>query len=182
VDHHNPGDPGFACAPEQYVQGSSLGQVLTLLGRKPSMRQRIICAADHCPQAAYRGECPGVSPDALAKWRLADKAKLRRISLARMLELVQAQYERLAAAPRVVIAGFEVAWMGDTATGETPEASARYDIPFMYRKREHDGREKAGILGAPPHVVEAWMRECELFDVYGSPSRGYAGGYLSPAA
>jgi len=29
-------------------------------------------AADHCLAAAYRGECPGVDPDELVKWRVAN--------------------------------------------------------------------------------------------------------------
>src|SRR5690606_32910939 len=31
-------------------------------------------AADHCLAAAYRGECPGVDPDALMRWRVAVRA------------------------------------------------------------------------------------------------------------
>src|SRR5690606_24433639 len=31
-------------------------------------------AADHCLGAAYRGECPGVDPDALMHWRVAQRA------------------------------------------------------------------------------------------------------------
>jgi hypothetical protein len=32
VDHHRPGDPGYGKGPEDYFLGSSIGQVLTLLG------------------------------------------------------------------------------------------------------------------------------------------------------
>ena len=32
-------------------------------------------AADHCLGAAYRGECPGVDPDALMRWRVETRAK-----------------------------------------------------------------------------------------------------------
>jgi hypothetical protein len=177
VDHHNPGDPGFECGPADYLKGSSLGQVLALLRREPTEEQRIICAADHCPQQAYQGLCPGVTPVALSDWRLASKAAFKGISVDELRALVEVQHERLKAADRVTIAGVEVAWLPESAD-ETPEASARYGIPFMYRTVERDGRNKAGILSAPAHVVEAWMRDCGLSDVYGSPSRGYAGGYF----
>jgi hypothetical protein len=30
----------------------------------------LVAAADHCLAAAYRGECPGVDPDALMRWRV----------------------------------------------------------------------------------------------------------------
>jgi len=32
-------------------------------------------AADHCLAAAYRGECPGVDPDDLMRWRVATRAR-----------------------------------------------------------------------------------------------------------
>jgi hypothetical protein len=177
VDHHRPGDPGYECAPAQYMQGSSLGQILTLLGKEPTEQQRIICAADHCPGQAYRGECPGVDPKAMAKWRIEGKAKLKGMSPQAMEALVTEQYIRLKAAERIDVAGTPVAWLPE-ASDEAPEASARYDIPFMYTKLEKDGRKKVGILGAPPQVIEVWMRECGFRNVYGNPSRGYAGGYL----
>jgi hypothetical protein len=177
IDHHNPGDPGFDCGPQDYLKGSSLGQVLALLGLEPTPEQRIVCAADHCPQWAYQGMCPGVSPEALSNWRLTSKATAKGISLDEMMAMVDEQHERLKAAQKVSVAGVDVAWLPET-NDATPEASARYGIPFMYRTLERDGRTKAGILGAPASVIEAWMRECDLHDVYGSPSRGYAGGYL----
>jgi hypothetical protein len=176
LDHHRPGDPGYACGPAEYLLGSSLGQVLSLLGQVPTALQRIICAADHCPDAAYRGACPGLDVEAFADWRLASKAAAKSIPLEKMRALVEEQHARLKAAERIDVAGTLVAWLPD-ASDETPDASARYGIPFMYRLGEPDGREKFGILGAPPHVIEAWMRHCGLDEVYGAPSRGYAGGY-----
>lgn len=176
IDHHRQGDPGYACGPEEYLKGSSLGQVLSFLGQEPTALQQIVCAADHCPDAAYRGRCPGVSPDDLADWRLASKAAIKGMAVETMKALVEEQHERLKAAERIDIAGTPIAWLPD-ASDEAPDASARYGIPFMYRKLERDGREKVGILGAPPEVIEFWMRECGLKNVYGNPSRGYAGGY-----
>ena len=177
-DHHRPGDPGYDCGPADYVLGSSLGQVLAFLGKTPTDQQRIICAADHCPDAAYRGECPGLDVYAFADWRLASKAAVKSMSLSEMRALVDEQHVRLRAAERIDVAGVSVAWLPD-ASDEAPDASARYGIPFMYRKMEPDGREKFGILGAPPHAIEAWMASCGLENVYGTPSRGYAGGYRS---
>lgn len=34
----------------------------------------LAAAADHCLAAAYRGECPGVDPDALMRWRVEQRA------------------------------------------------------------------------------------------------------------
>jgi hypothetical protein len=176
VDHHQPGHPGFDCAPADYLKGSSLGQVLALLGKEPTELQRIICAADHCPDAAYRGECPGVVPAALADWRLESKAAVKGLDVEELRRRVEEQRVCLQNAERIDIAGTLVAWMPES-TDETPDAAARYGIPFMYRTAERDGREKLGILGAPPAAIEAWMAACGLQGVYGCPSRGYAGGY-----
>jgi hypothetical protein len=181
IDHHRPGDPGYDCEPEDYLHGSSLGQTLLYLKMMPTLTQRVICAADHCPSQAYLGRCPGVLPEELAKWRRESKAAVKGVTPEVLEELIQEQRQRLMAAERIDVAGTPVAWLPD-ATDEAPEASARYDIPFMYRSVQKDGRTKVGILGAPPAAIAVWMDECGLFDVYGNPSRGYAGGYLEKSA
>lgn len=177
LDHHNEGDAGYDCGPNDYFQGSSLGQVLSFLGKEPTLEQRIICAADHCPSQAYLGLCPGVLPEELFQWRLKSKAEFKGMRPEVLEGLIQEQRVLLQAAERITVAGTSVAWLPD-ASDEAPEASARYDIPFMYRILEKDGRTKVGILGAPPAAITLWMAECGFNDVYGNPSRGYAGGYF----
>lgn len=177
VDHHNIGDPGYACGPSDYLLGSSLGQVLAILGQTPTELQRIICAADHCPTAAYQGLCPGVPVEAFANWRCASKAEFKGVSFEEIKSRLDAQYELLKVADRINIAGTDVLWM-PVSSDELPDASARYGMPVMYRMVDRDGRNKAGILNAPAHVIEAWMKDCDLTDVYGNPNRGYAGGYF----
>lgn len=41
---------------------------------RPPARYVLIAAADHCLAAAYRGECPGVDPDALMRWRAESRS------------------------------------------------------------------------------------------------------------
>ena len=178
IDHHNPGDAGFDCGPAEYLQGSSLGQLLALLGKEATAEQRIICAADHCPTQAYRGLCSGVLPEDLFNWRAQSKAASWGISVEQFHARVEAAHQELLAAERIDVAGTAVALLLE-ANDYTPEASARYDIPFIYRRRERDGRIKVGLLGAPAQAISAYMRDCGLLDVYGNPSRGYAGGYLA---
>jgi len=95
-DHHRPGDPGYGRPPEEYLAASSIGQLMALLGPTGWAAQRRImggaslheaaqeinkiAAADHCLEAAYRGRCPGVDPDALMAWRVRQKAAFRRLS------------------------------------------------------------------------------------------------------
>jgi len=175
VDHHRPGDSGYNGLPKDYLNSSSLGQVLNLLGLEPTPEQRIIAAADHCPTQAYRGECPGVDPRELARWRTHSRAARRGISPEEMERAIEEAREVLLQAEKIEFAGQSIAWVGDRK-GEISEASARFALPFMYAEKK-GARKKLGIMGAAPEVIERWMKECGLEDVYGDPIRGYAGGY-----
>lgn len=183
IDHHQAGDPGYDKLPHQYMEGSSLAQLLTLLGLEPTQEQRVICAADHCLTAAYRGECPGVSPAELAAFRNRSRATNRQVSPELLAEQIEAARLTLLNAPRVEIDGVPVSWIAKADDiPELSEASARYNIPYMYQQREnpYSERMKAGILGASARVIQCWMQSCGLTDVYGAPERGYAGGYHTP--
>jgi hypothetical protein len=184
IDHHQEGDPGYDKLPHQYMEGSSLAQLLSLLNIEPTQEQRVICAADHCLTAAYRGECPGVSPEELAEFRIRTRSVNRNIPRELLLEQIEAARQLLVEAPRLEIEGVPVAWIAQAdEIPELSEASARYNIPYMYHQREnpYSERMKAGILGASARVIRHWMSTCELTDVYGAPERGYAGGYYTPA-
>jgi len=98
-DHHRPGDVGYGLPPEQFLAGSSIGQVVSLLGclnTSPDYGDgiedlmfagkecgltveniRYIAAADHCLESAYRGLCPGVDPDTLMAIRVALRAEFQ---------------------------------------------------------------------------------------------------------
>jgi hypothetical protein len=179
-DHHNEGDPGFGMPPERYMEGSSLGQVLKLLGLTPTHEQQIIAAADHCLRHAYAGRCPGVTPKELADWRERSRAALREISVEELRGRIDAAIEALKKAPRIRIADEDVAFFSaaDEKPEEMSEASARTGIPFCYVKYEVNGINKSKIMSAAPRTIKTWMRECKLKDVYGDPERGFAGGYL----
>lgn len=69
VVHGGPGDPGFEAGPDRYLEGSSPGQVLRLLKRKPTETQRLLAAGDHCLTAACQCACPGVDPNYLLELR-----------------------------------------------------------------------------------------------------------------
>lgn len=61
----------------------------------------LIAAADHCLTAAYRGECPGVDPDALMRWRAASRAAFQRRAVEAVLADVERAREALMDAPVV---------------------------------------------------------------------------------
>jgi hypothetical protein len=178
VDHHRPGDPGFSLPAEQYLLGSSLGQVLALLHLEPTEQQCIIAAADHCPTQAYQGRCPGVCPLALTTWRTSSRAARRGITAQEMDAAIEAgKRYLLEEAVKVSFCGHQFPWVQGRARLEIAEASARYSVPFMYAEQPRHGKVKLGIMGAAPDVIDAWMQDCGLEKVYGNPSRGYAGGY-----
>lgn len=181
VDHHQPGDPGYGMPPERFFEGSSLGQFLTMLGLEPTQRQRVIAAADHCLTAAYKGLCPGVTPDELRAFREETRSRARNVSREELARQIEEAMKALTCAPRIRLADTDVAWFEemDTAPAEVSEASARMGMPYVYLSRQDDGRVKAGIRSAPADVVRVWLDHCGLSSTYGDPQRGFAGGYFA---
>lgn len=178
IDHHKEGDPGFSLGPEQYWEGSSLGQFCNLMQIEPNERLRVIAAADHCLTAAYQGLCPNVDPDDLAYWRLSSRAAVQNRKLSELQARINEAEQYLLDAPRQFIDGVAVADLGyREGLEEVSEASARLGIPFVYIENDREGRFKKGIKGAPKHVIEQWLSSCELPHKYGCPERGYAGAY-----
>lgn len=181
IDHHFPGDPGFGRGPEEFLQASSLGQVLDVFGLQATEQQRLAAAADHCLAAAYRGECPGVDPEALMNWRAASRAAFQKRAVEDVLRDIEAAREVLASATKTLIAGVEVADLGDQTVAEVPEAAARDGQPFTAEVVDRDRRRKVVLQAAPPAVVEAFMagHRADDREVYGDPARGFAGAFLA---
>lgn len=176
IDHHRQGDAGFGQPPKKYFESSSIGQTLNYLNIVPTDEQKIVAAADHCPTQAYMGMCPGVSPEALKAWRTSTRAARRGVTPEEMDATILAAKATLEKAERIEVGGCLLPWVADRK-GEITEASARFNLPFLYAEPLNDGRTKMGIMGAAPAIIAAWMRECGLKRVYGDPARGYAGGY-----
>ncbi|KWT98437.1 hypothetical protein WDL1P1_00818 (plasmid) [Variovorax sp. WDL1] len=177
IDHHHQGDPGYGMPPEQYFEGSSLGQFLRFIGVNPTQQQLVIAAADHCLTSAYQGRCPGVTPEELAAWRIASRCRARGLTEVELHRQIDHASKLLEAAPRISLAGEQVAFIEEPPT-EVSEASARLGMPYIYVRRQDAKQLKAGIRSAPAHLVQAWMDNCGLARLYGDPQRGFAGGYL----
>src|SRR5690606_28418019 len=121
-------------------------------------------AADHCLEAAYRGRCPGVDPDALMRWRAESRAAFQGRSVEAVLADITAARERLQevtsahcdpAYHRYVLdGGVYVADLRGEHIPELPEAAAREGIPFLASVKERDGREKVVLQAASPALVE----------------------------
>lgn len=76
-----------------------------------------VAAADHCLAAAYRGECPGVDPDALMQWRAQSRADFQRRPVGEVLADIEAATEGLREATRCTECGDRRDW--------SPEGMAR---------------------------------------------------------
>lgn len=210
VDHHRDGDPGFGMPPERFLEGSSLGQVLALLGVDPSPEDRLVAAADHCPGAAYQGLCPGVRPVDLADYRTRERlawiqsrpesaperrALLGDLSVRGLNRIYDQTAARVRSAATLALGGYPVKDVRPYGTlSELPEVLARIGVCALYRvvpaAGSRDPRCKVGIIGgglgsAPGREpVDAFLAEAAdrfgLCDLYGDPVRGYAGGYERP--
>lgn len=65
----------------------------------------LAAAADHCLGAAYRGECPGVDPDRLMRWRAESRAAYQGRPVAEVLADVASAQEALREAPLLTLQG-----------------------------------------------------------------------------
>jgi hypothetical protein len=248
IDHHRPGDPGHGTPPERFLEGSSIGQVMSVLAtshdamwwadrgqlysptRPSSVGEFVfeggcwmlavkgdcpaapvewvrltgelavcilVAAADHCLEAAYRGRCPGVDPDALMRWRAESRATFQK----RPVEAVLADIEVARTRLRTAVQGYAIGGGSFDAPGEPthtadreyadlrgeqipelPEAACREGIPFLSTVRDRDGREKVVLQAAPADLVRRFLAGeivPGLCDYYGSPERGLAGGYTT---
>lgn len=61
----------------------------------------MVAAADHCLAAAYRGECPGVGPDELMRWRAETRARFLGKSTDQILAEVEQARAALREAPEI---------------------------------------------------------------------------------
>ena len=178
-DHHNPGDTGYEKQPSEFMEGSSLGQILSFFGIEPTSSQRIICAADHCLTAAYAGLCPGVDRDELLHVRLSWRSKVLGIPLSELFGIVEASVSKVR---EVFDADEGCADFSDPfeVPQEVGEAAAIANLPVRYVQWSDSGSLKQRFKGGTPEAVRNFMSRMSMqgFRVYGNPARGYAGAYV----
>jgi hypothetical protein len=142
-----------------------------------------IAAADHCLAAAYRGECPGVDPDNLMRWRVRSRAEYQGRSVEAVMEDIGRARMALCAAPLMELApGIRVRDLRGRHVPELPEAAAREGLGFVAcAPPSPDGRGKVVCHGYEEQVLafmKYWGPAQGLRGIYGDPARGFAGGYL----
>ncbi len=206
IDHHRPGDPGFGRPPREFLTASSLGQVCAVLHEEIPHDLVLVAAADHCLGSAYRGECPGIDPDELMRWRVKQRAAFQRRPEATVEADIANARAALHAAPLIELNPVgnmphthDHDWARSVCDGcaqapitvrdmraeslirELVEAATRDDIAYISGPLiGPDGKRKYTCSGRPEHVqafLEIWAPAEGLVGLYGDPERGFAGGY-----
>lgn len=192
VDHHRPGDPGYTLGPAHYWEASSIGQVCELMRIQPSRELRVIAAMDHCFARAIRGECPDVLAGHVRDHYVRDIAKNRRLRYVDVDSEVIQRMTRISEERTMRIGSQDVgdcrAWeLGGGYSLEYLASIAAASISgraILLSTADSAGRKKVVLCGyVRPETVAAFKEiapvDFHLFDVYGVPVRGYAGGYSS---
>jgi hypothetical protein len=118
----------------------------------------LTAAADHCLGAAYRGECPGVDPDALMAWRVQSRAAFQGVSPETILTSIVAAREALAAAPIVWLTR-EEEWRAVDAYGQDPEYSGAPMVCEEYETLVSHGVRDMRRDTPVPELPEAATRD-----------------------
>ncbi len=136
-------------------------------------------AADHCLSAAYRGECPGVDPDALMRWRVESRAAFQRRSVEAVTADIERAKQELRKADLLPGAPGEIRnLLWHPPIPELPEAALQEGVAFMAALPR--GTETQVVLQcASPEEVTWFLSEFPAKDKYGDPARGFAGGYIA---
>lgn len=141
-----------------------------------------VAALDHNPGAVYQGKVPGLIPAKAVAFRNELRAKFKGITIAELDKLMRRARAMMRKAPVLDIAGKPVLDLRGMKVPDSHEVSAQDGIAVMYSLMDKSGRKKEGIIGASEDVIDIWMSAAEqsgLGDIYGAPTRGYAGGYRS---
>ena len=183
VDHHAEGHPGYGKPPEQFWEGSSIGQVYTLLGASYSKRQLMIAAADHCLGAAYAGRCANIDPEELLNLRVEIKSDYKSLPYTEVMSQIFNAVNSIERANTINILDEPVAdFTYFPAPSEVGEAASILGTTVAYGEYVKGlGVYKYGIVSAKPEVIRHWMENhalrLNLTNIYGDAERGYAGGY-----
>lgn len=183
IDHHQDGDFGYAMGPDKYWEGSSIGQAVDFLIKRCGIdvevtpKMRYIAASDHCPNAAYRGECAGICKEMLKLMRLEEHSKYNNVGVFDSAIALNNSAKALRRCP--------VKMVGETPVHVTDVKFAMARDAAMYHGIVVEGveinnnKEIHYLMGSTtPQIVTQWLKEMRAMpnydSSYGSPARGYA--------
>ncbi len=193
IDHHRPGDPGFALGPDKFWEASSIGQLHSLLRLEPDHDALVMAAFDHCFAAAIRGECHGIKAEEVIHLRVIEVSNQTGASRAAVWDTVTGFRALLSRAPEVTIGDQAVKDLRHEYLGEgyslqylsAQLAAAMNGYVALLRHRDLTrGAEKNTITGhATAATIEMFMKVWApsegLTRIFGVPDRGYAGGFVA---
>ena len=193
IDHHNPGDFGYDALPEDSWRASSLGQLMLRLNLEPTRDDMVLGATDHNFAAAVGGIVPEVDPEEALLHKIegivmthGGTVREVRNQVARCEALIGAgsSVELIAGEPVIDLRKENIGIGVTTEYLAMQTAAAKVGVPVVVRSSNHLGDHEKIILtgNVSKNTVEAfmdhWGPENGLADIYGVPSRGYAGGYI----
>lgn len=195
IDHHRPGDPGFDKGPERYWEASSIGQLYQLLELgEPTQEDRVLAAMDHCAVAGWLGKCPGARPQKILARKIASivartgvkedevHATITRLSVQlRTSDTIQID------AQTVIDFRAEFLGIGYSLLYLCAQVALLLSgqAALLRGKEKADESDRITLSGHASEqtllaFMQTWAPANGIQYVYGVPSRGYAGGYVSP--
>ncbi len=198
IDHHNEGDPGYGKKPHHYFSASSIGQLYALLNLgEPTKSDRALAAMDHCFAAAYRGGCPGVTPEEVLETKI-QKGIMDPKGVSRMrVEDLTSFYKKFIMSDevkKISIAGQEISLV-QTGIGYSLEfltsqlAATILGVPVIASMRDNANGPCKIHLSANTHSADAdkkilksfknWAIQRGMHGIYYNPCRGNASAYES---
>jgi hypothetical protein len=194
IDHHRPGDPGHGKPSELYWEASSLGQLHKFLGVAPKAGDDALAAMDHCFNAALQGRCPGVSQaevlEVKIKTGIMDTLCVSREEVLSMIREWRHRFESYyfpgcatELAGKSVLLIHEHTGVGYSLSYLTAQVAAVLYGKAVVLRVKDTVDASADRLMLCGDVTEEMIAEfieknpLNLDRVFGSPARGYAGGY-----
>lgn len=192
IDHHYPGDQGFNKSCKYFWEGSSLGQLYKLLGKKTVPNQDLTLAAmDHCFGPALLGRCPGVSIKDVRNMKIAEIAEGTKTPQDEVVRRVQYFKDILSACEEKIIGNERVKDMRHVflGTGYSLDLLAAQFATALLEKAAllccsdfgDNEKEKVLIYNGKPHTIKMFVKKAltkiPQQAVYAAPTRGYAGAY-----
>jgi len=188
IDHHRPGMPGDHAHmdSEQFWEASSLARILAIFGQD----DRVLAAMDHCFNKAVQGLCPGVTSEEVLEMKIRQIAKGTGVSDKEAMDAIDLFRSSLGSFPSHFIGNVEVMMIEPGSIGYsleylTAQVAAVLEkraILLAVKDSENEqtrlhlcGDVKAETID---HFLNVWAPCRGLEKLYGSPARGYAGGYV----
>lgn len=194
IDHHRIGDPGYDLPPEQFWRASSIGQLYALLSLGEPKRKHVVLAAmDHCMAQARLGKCPGIDSEEVRALSIEYTALHKGVDIHAVIASVRSMKKKVLDAPLITLGAQRVVDLTSVSIGVgysldylcLLEAIAELGVPALIQTR-NSSKDRAKILlhgAATPETVidfmETYAPAHGISGIYGTPSRGHAGGFLN---